>query len=619
MRRLAPRWILVLLLLTAGSATPTARAEPTLRKLLHDPTPDVRLRAALTLAEAHDADAIPVLIDLLAELPAPQRHRVEEFLTRLAGEWAPIVSFQGEDEIARQIRRDTWAAWWRNVDGASLLAAVRARTLTAQDREKIKGLIGKLAGDFATREVASKELLALGRRSLSPLREAAKDKNTEVARRAKELIERIEEEPGDRLPVAVVRLLGVRKPAGAVEALLAYLPLVEEENFSGDVRKSLTALALRDDKPDSALVRALDDAQPSLRAMAAEALIQGGGAQGRSVVRKLLKDAVPEVRMRVALAFALAREREGVAVLIDLLAVLSAEQVGQVEDTLYQLAGDSAPEVSLGTEPAERKKCRDAWAAWWKLNATRVDLGRLTRRAWLGYTLLCDMGGGRVFEIDRNGKERWSIENLRGPVDAVVVPGQRVLIAEYQGRRVTERDFTGKILWSKQVPNPVGVQRLRNGNTFIATRSQVMEVDRSGKEVYTITNLPAISAAYRSRRGPIVCLTQPNQCILVDTAGKQLKNFPCNHGNNGYGGLDVLSNDRILVTLQDIGRVVEYDREGKSVLELQVPGAMTATGLPNGHILVASQNTQRAFELDRTGKTVWEFKGAGPISRARRR
>ena len=111
------------------------------------------------------------------------------------------------------------------------------------------------------------------------------------------------------------------------------------------------------------------------------------------------------------------------------------------------------------------------------------------------------MAGGRVFEIDPNGKERWSINDLRGPVDAVVVPGKRVLIAEYHSRRVSERDFTGKILWQKQVANPINVQRLRNGNTFIASRSHLMEVvDRAGKEVYTINDLSNISGAARTRR-----------------------------------------------------------------------------------------------------------------------
>src|SRR5262245_44855333 len=70
--------------------------EPVVRKLLHDPAPDVRLRTALELAEAHDAEAIPVLIDLLADLPAEKRRGAEEFLQQLAGEWVPAMSFQGE-------------------------------------------------------------------------------------------------------------------------------------------------------------------------------------------------------------------------------------------------------------------------------------------------------------------------------------------------------------------------------------------------------------------------------------------------------------------------------------------------------------------------------------------
>jgi HEAT repeat protein len=85
-------------------------AAPPARDLLRDPSSAVRLRAALALAESNDAEAVPVLIDLLAELPSEQRRPVEEFLTQLAEEWAPAVEFKGEDEIARKIRRDAWAA-----------------------------------------------------------------------------------------------------------------------------------------------------------------------------------------------------------------------------------------------------------------------------------------------------------------------------------------------------------------------------------------------------------------------------------------------------------------------------------------------------------------------------
>jgi HEAT repeat protein len=596
---------------------------PEVRKLLKDPAPGVRLRAALALAEAHDAEAIPALIELLAELPAEQRHRVEEFLTQLAGEWAPAANFQGEDEIARKIRRDAWAAWWRNVEGPSLLAALRKRTLTPEDRTHIRDLLAKLGSeDYATREGATRELFELGRRSLTQLQEAAKDRDAEIARRAKQLIERIELEPEHHLPVAAIRILAVRKPAGSVEALLAYLPYAEDENLSTEVGQSLTALALRDDHLDPALLRTLSDPQPALRAIAAEALVRGGGAAGRAEVRKLLHDAAPTVRLRAALALAMAREGEGVPVLIDLLTVLSPDHIGQVEDALYQLAGDSAPEVSLGEKADAKKKCRDAWAAWWKVHAARVDLGRLTARPWFGYTLLCDCSNNRVFEIDRAGKQRWAIENVPFPVDAWVVPGNRVLIAEYNGRQVTERDLKGNVIWSKAgfPGNPVNVQRLRSGNTFIATDQQLMEVDRAGKEIYTINNVPGgVTAAYRARNGTIICLAQTGQCVILDTTGKQLKSFPSNRNAGWTSGIDLLPTGRILITQPDRNKVAEYDMEGKLIVEVDAPMATTATGLPNGHFLVASHQGQRAFELDRSGKVVWEHKIGGNLFRTRRR
>src|SRR6185437_7989657 len=169
---------------------------PAVRKLLKDPAPGVRLRAALALAEANDAEAIPVLIELLGVLSAGERRPIEEFLTQLAGEWAPAQQFHSEDKIGRRIRRDAWASWWRNADAESLLAAVREHTLTPQGRVRIADLLAKLSSeDFTMREQASKELFALGRICLPQLREADKNKDAEVSRRARQLIDRIENDP----------------------------------------------------------------------------------------------------------------------------------------------------------------------------------------------------------------------------------------------------------------------------------------------------------------------------------------------------------------------------------------------------------------------------------------
>ena len=579
---------------------------PEVRKLLKDPAPGVRLRAAMALAEAHDAEAIPVLIDLLADLEAVKREPVEELLTQLAGEWAPLVRFPSDDKIARKIRRDAWLAWWNNTNGQALLAALAEHTLTPQRRQKVRQLLSLLGSDdFGKRENATRELFRTGRIALPQLREAAKDRDMEVARRAKLLVERIEREPAHRLPLATLRLLGVRKPEGAAAALLGYLPHAEEETQSDEVRKALTALASRDGKAEPALVDALSDERAQVRATAAEALASGGGVAGRAEARKLLRDASSSVRLKAALALARAREKEAVPVLIGLLTALSAEEVGQAEDALYQLAGDSAPKETAGEEAAQRKKYQAAWSDWWKANGQRVDLTRLTDRTWYGYTLICD--ANRVYELDRHGKERWTLD-VPQPIDAVVVARDRVLVAEWNGNRVTERDLKNNIVWQKRVgSNPTNVQRLPNGNTFIATTNAgLVEVDRTGKEVYAINKLPTnVVAAYRSPRGPVVCLLGNGQCVLMDTTGKELRSFACPGG--GAGCIDVLPNGGLLVVRQN--KVAEYDSEGKKLRELDAVNPTTPSGLPNGHVLVSSQGGSRVVELDRAGKVVWEHNG----------
>src|SRR5262249_40862106 len=111
------------------------------RKLLRDARPEVRLRAALALVKRREVEAIPVLIDLLAELPARQRKPIEDALQELAGEWAPNLTLAGEDDITRRIRRDAWASWWQRTDGRALLEEFRKRTLSAADVARVQALL----------------------------------------------------------------------------------------------------------------------------------------------------------------------------------------------------------------------------------------------------------------------------------------------------------------------------------------------------------------------------------------------------------------------------------------------------------------------------------------------
>src|SRR4029077_14214016 len=91
-------------------------------------------------------------------------------------------------------------------------------------------------------------------------------------------------------------------------------------------------------------------------------------------------------------------------------------------------------------------------------------------------------------EYGADGVVKWKIKALSGPMDAHMLRNGHVLIAEYEGRRVTERDLKGKILWSFSISgNPIACQRLNNGNTFIATHHSLLEVSPGGVLVYNHT------------------------------------------------------------------------------------------------------------------------------------
>src|SRR5947209_3145186 len=85
-------------------------------------------------------------------------------------------------------------------------------------------------------------------------------------------------------------------PAEPEELLLAYLPLAGDA-VTEEVRNTLAAVAVRDGRPEPALVQALDDRSPARRAAAGVALARAGSADLRAAARPLLKDAEPLVRL----------------------------------------------------------------------------------------------------------------------------------------------------------------------------------------------------------------------------------------------------------------------------------------------------------------------------------
>ncbi|HKB42661.1 MAG TPA: PQQ-binding-like beta-propeller repeat protein, partial [Gemmataceae bacterium] len=283
----------------------------------------------------------------------------------------------------------------------------------------------------------------------------------------------------------------------------------------------------------------------------------------------------------------------------------------------YRVAGEQAPGVSLGDgSPEARKKCRAAWDAWHVKHGKQADLARLQEgERLLGLTLGIEYNTNRVWECGPDGTTRWEItapQGVSGPMDAWVLPGNRILLAD--GNGITERDFKGNVLSKIEgLSNASGCQRLPNGHTFVATYNSVMEYDRNGKRLWQ-HNIPGSNAIRKHRNGNVL-YAAGNEITEMDIAGKTVRKVPLPQGF--WVGLEDLPGDRFLLADSNNGRVVEVDATGKVRWEGGVAGACGVTRLPNGRTLVATNG--QVVELDRSGKVVWDKKVSGYARRVHRR
>lgn len=510
-------------------------------------------------------------------------------------------------------------------DGEGLLKFFRNNSLTPKQRLEVEVLIRQMGAlSFRDREMATRKLIERGPVIIELLRSALENSDLEIVSRAEKVLQKIQENaPPPSIPAAAARLLRDRKPKQALEVLLDYMPYVANDSAAYEVRETLAALAVEEGKVNPVLVKALDSRTPIERATAAEALIRANNKEFQDKIGKLLADQEPLVRFRVAMAMVYGGEKKGVPIIIDLLPKLDQVQAWQAEDLLLRMTGELAPPtVSLGKKKEEKLQCQSAWQDWWKDNAGKVDLAKLSERPkLLGHTVIALLDEGKVLELGENNQIRWQINGLGFPLDIQVTPNKHLMVAEYHSSRVTERDFTGRIIWQRTVPGPLAVQRLRNGNTFIVTDSQLSEVDRGGNVVFTFS-FPneRIMKAAKTRTGDIICLTDAARVVRLDEKGKEKKTFEIELGKRLFGGrLYTTSTGRILVPHNQENKVVEYDYNGKAVWQVNIEEPIAAVRLPNGNTLVTTMSQNRAVEFDRAGNEVWEYRTDTRVTRALRR
>lgn len=523
-------------------------------------------------------------------------------------------------------------------DGPDILEYFRKRTLKQPDPKHITALVKQLGDeDFPLREKAFAELATMGVAALAGLKQGENDPSLEIRKRVGDLKRRIDTKAEPTLQSAAARVLAKQKPAGTADGLMAFLPFASEAMVVDEICKTLGAVAVKDGKIEPVILKSLEDPIAVKRGAAGEALARAGVKEEFPAVKKLYADKDPTVRLRVSLAMMTTQDRDVVPVMIDLLAELTPNQLWPIEEALIRLAGEKAPNVGLGSDPGSRKACRDAWAKWYDANATSLDMAKLNQEnAYLGYTLIVQHnnrigpGGavnqGEIFELDKDKKVRWKFQMAQGyPVDAQMLNSSRVLVAEYHGGRVTERDLRGEVKWEYACGNnPFVVQRLPNGNTFVAMQSRLVEIDRNKNEVWSYQHPQNnIMRAKKLPTGEVAFVTNLGvqaTYIRMDpkNQNKINKQFPVTAVQILFGAMDVLPNGHVLLAHYQQQCFKEYDENGGQVSNTQFNWPSSIVRLPNGGNLIASYNQRRIVEY-RGGQAVWEYQSDGLVFVARRR
>ena len=172
------------------------------------------------------------------------------------------------------------------------------------------------------------------------------------------------------------------------------------------------------------------------------------------------------------------------------------------------------------------------------------------------------------------------------------------------------------MLWKVEGVQPVGVQRLPNGNTFIPSyNGLLLEVDRTGKDVLRVAIDAGIGGARRLPDGRFVAFDR-RFIIHLDKTGREVKRVPVAIG--GAYSNEVLDNGHVLAVTPRLGGVVEFDMDGKEVGRFNQPGAAHASRLANGHTLVLMQGI-KLLELDKDWKLMKETTLSAPGFRVKRR
>ncbi len=219
-------------------------------------------------------------------------------------------------------------------------------------------------------------------------------------------------------------------------------------------------------------------------------------------------------------------------------------------------------------------------------------------------------------------KNMYSIEGAR--LSPAIVPGNGLSHFDffYAGEAKKQNMYivrNGKIDWSYTHPVTKGeisdAIMLTNGNILFAHQFGITEITPDKKIIwnYDAPEGTEIHTAQPIGNDLVLFLQNGNPAKLIvmnKKTGKIEKELilPVGNPNSIHGHFRharLTRTGTILVAHLDMGKLCEYDSDGKELMNLDVPGIWSAEELANGNILITSSKVVR--EINRKLETVWEY------------
>ncbi len=210
------------------------------------------------------------------------------------------------------------------------------------------------------------------------------------------------------------------------------------------------------------------------------------------------------------------------------------------------------------------------------------------------------------------------------PAAPATLPGRGLAEHDffYAGEAKDRRAYVikgGKITWTYDDPNGKGeisdALFLSNGNVLLAHQFAVKLISPEQKVLWNY-EVPAGCEVHTLQAIGLdhVLLVQngdPAVCKVIQLMTQQtVKEFPLPVGNaksvhGQFRHARLTAQGTLLVAHMDMGKIVEYDADGKELWSLPAPKCWGVAPLSNGNLLITGAAGTR--EVTRAGQTVWEF------------